>query len=231
MEWFTDEFITGLLTIILIDLVLAGDNALLIGLVAKNLPKAQQKKAIIIGAFTAVIVRVLFTLVTLKLLEIDGLLLVGGVLLLYIAYKILLADQQMNMKLGKNTFLGAIGTIILADLLMGIDNIIAVAGASNGHTLLVIIGLAISIPIVIWGSTFVIKLLEKLPIILFVGTGILAYTGAKMITQDPYVDHFFPSSQAVQQFQAIVVITVLFLSIVVKLYLIRKSRKGWDKSV
>ncbi|KGR74998.1 TerC family protein [Ureibacillus manganicus] len=229
MEWLTDEFFVGLITIILIDLVLAGDNALLIGLVAKNLPKSQQKKAIIFGAFTAVFVRIAFTLVAVRLLEIDGLLLVGGVLLLYIAYKILLADQQMNMKPSKNTFFGAIGTIILADLLMGIDNIIAVAGASDGNTLLVIIGLAISIPIVIWGSTFVIILLEKLPIILFVGTGILAYTGAKMITQDPYVDQFFPTTHSVQQFQAIVVITVLLISITVKLYLIRKNRKVVQK--
>ena len=229
MEWLTNEFLVGLFTIILIDLVLAGDNALLIGLVAKNLPKAQQKKAIIVGAFTAVFVRVAFTLVAVRLLEIDGLLLVGGVLLLYISYKILLADQQTNVKPGKNTFLGAIGTIILADLLMGIDNIIAVAGAANGHTLLVIIGLAISIPIVIWGSTFVIKLLEKFPIILFAGTGILAYTAAKMITQDAYVDHFFPTPQSVQQFQAIVVITVLLISIAVKLFLIWKSRKVAQK--
>jgi len=224
MEWITNEFFTGLLMIIIIDLVLAGDNALLIGLVAKILPQKMQKKTIIIGAFSAIIVRILFTLVAVKLLEIDGLLLVGGILLLYIAYKILLADQQVHVKTEKNTFWGAIFTILLADFLMGIDNIIAVAGASNGNTLLVVIGLAISIPIVIWGSTFVIKLLEKFPILLFAGAGILAYTAAKMITQDAYVDHLFPMEQNVQQFQAIVVLTVLLFSILMKFYLMIKRR-------
>lgn len=225
MELFTNEFLAGLVSIILIDLVLAGDNALLIGLVAKNLPRNLQKKAITLGALMAVIVRILFTLIAVRLLEIDGLLLLGGVLLLYIAYKILLADQNVDVNPVKNTFWGAVGTILLADFLMGIDNIIAVAGVSNGDFLLVIIGLVISIPIVVWGSTFVIKLLEKFPIIIFAGTGILAYTAAKMITQDAYVEHFFPTDRAVQQFEAIVVLTVLLLSIAVKLYLMFKNQK------
>lgn len=229
MDLLTNEFFTGLLAIILIDLVLAGDNALLIGIVAKNLPRHQQKITIVIGAITAVVVRILFTLVAVKLLEIDGLLLVGGVLLLYIAYKILLADQQVNIKPSKNTFFGAIGTIILADLLMGIDNIIAVAGVADGHSLLIIIGLAISIPIVIWGSTFVIKLLEKFPIILFFGTGILAYTAAKMIAHDAYMAHFFPTESSVYKFQAIVVLVVLFVSITMKFILMFKSKKAVHK--
>lgn len=229
MELFTNEFLAGLVSIILIDLVLAGDNALLIGLVAKNLPRDLQKKAIIIGAFTAIVVRVLFTLIAVRLLEIDGLLLVGGVLLIYIAYKILLTDQNVNAKPSKNTFWGAIGTILLADFLMGIDNIIAVAGASNGDFLLVIIGLAISIPIIIWGSSLVIQLLEKFPIIIFAGTGILAYTAAKMIAQDPYVTHFFPTAQSVQQFEAIVVLTVMLFSIIMKSILIIRNGKVVQK--
>lgn len=229
MDMFTNEFLAGLLSIILIDLVLAGDNALLIGLVAKNLPREQQKKAILLGAVTAIIVRVLFTLIAVRLLEIDGLLLVGGILLIYIAYKILLADQQVHTNPRENTFWGAIGTILLADLLMGIDNIIAVAGAANGHSLLVVIGLAISIPIIIWGSSLVIKLLEKFPIIIFAGTGILAYTAAKMITQDAYVAHFFQTESAVNKFQAILVLVVFLFSITVKFILMLKNQKVVQK--
>ncbi|CAM5195525.1 YjbE family integral membrane protein OS=Ureibacillus acetophenoni OX=614649 GN=SAMN05877842_102295 PE=3 SV=1 [Ureibacillus acetophenoni] len=229
MEWITNDFFAGLLSIILIDLVLAGDNALLIGLVAKNLPREQQKKAIVLGAITAIFVRVLFTLIAVRLLEIDGLLLLGGILLIYIAYKILLADEQVHVTPRKNTFWGAIGTILLADMLMGIDNIIAVAGAANGHSLLVIIGLAISIPIVIWGSSLVIKLLDKFPIIIFAGTGILAYTAAKMITQDTYVAHFFQTESAVNKFQAILVIVVLLFSITSKVLMTSKKKKVVQK--
>ena len=137
----TAEFLTGLLSIIVIDLVLAGDNALLIGLIAKSLPKKQQKKVIIIGTFGAIIVRILLTIVAVRLLEIDGLLLAGGVVLIYIAYKIILSNDEMNLKPSKKGVWGAIGTIMLADILMGVDNVIGVAGAAHGNFLLDIIGL------------------------------------------------------------------------------------------
>ncbi|BDH62385.1 membrane protein [Lysinibacillus sp. PLM2] len=225
MELLSTEFFSAVLTIIFIDLVLAGDNALLIRLIANSLPINQKKKAVLLGTFSAIFVRILLTIFAVKLLQIDGLLLLGGVLLIYISYKLLLADNSPKFNPGKKDFWGAIGTILVADLLMGIDNIIAVAGASNGEILLVVIGLTISIPIIVWGRGIVIRLLELFPIIIFIGTGILAWTAAKMIVKDNYVSAFFPSQSAINKFEAIVVLTVLIVSVIVKLYLMFKKTK------
>lgn len=221
MDIFSVEFLSALFTIILIDLVLAGDNALLIGLVAKNLPKSQQKKVIFWGTFAAIFVRIALTLVAVKLLEYDGLLLVGGVLLMYISFKLLLTEENVNVKPEKKNFWGAIGTILLADVLMGIDNILAVAGAAHGSFLLVAIGLLVSIPIVVWGSTVVTSLMEKFPFIIVLGAAVLAWTSAKMIVHDAYVAPYFPSQSAVYLFEAIVIIVVILLGLIVK-KLVRK---------
>ena len=223
MEILSVEFLTALVSIILIDLVLAGDNALLIGLVAKNLPKSQQKRVIFWGTFCAIVVRILLTLVAVKLLEIDGLLLVGGILLLYISYKLLLTDENLDVKPSKKNFWGAIGTILLADLLMGVDNIIAVAGAAHGSIVLVIIGLIVSIPIVVWGSAFVTKLMEKFPIIIVLGSALLTWTAAKMIVKDTYVSHFFTTQEAIYTFELIVVTIVMMIGLSVKYLLKRKE--------
>lgn len=222
MEILSGEFLTALVTIILIDLVLAGDNALLIGLVAKNLPKSQQKRVIFWGTFCAIFVRILLTLVAVKLLQYDGLLLAGGILLLYISYKLLLTEEDIHVKPSKKNFWGAIGTILLADLLMGIDNIIAVAGAAHGSNLLVIIGLIVSIPIVVWGSAFVTKLMEKFPIIIILGSALLTWTASKMIVQDHYVSHFFTTQEAVYRFEIIVVSVVMIIGLSVK-YLFKRK--------
>ncbi|MCM3388026.1 TerC family protein [Ureibacillus chungkukjangi] len=221
MEILSGEFLTALVTIIMIDLVLAGDNALLIGLVAKNLPKNQQKRVIFWGTFCAIFVRILLTLVAVKLLQFDGLLLVGGVLLLYISYKLLLTEEDMHVKPSKKNFWGAIGTILLADVLMGVDNIIAVAGAAHGSTLLVIIGLIVSIPIVVWGSAFVTKLMEKFPLIIVLGSALLTWTAAKMIVKDSYISPFFTTQKDIYTFEIIVVGVVLIIGLSVK-YLFRR---------
>ncbi|RHW38632.1 TerC family protein [Lysinibacillus yapensis] len=222
MELFSVEFLSALISIIFIDLVLAGDNALLIGLVAKNLPKNQQRKVIFWGTFGAIAIRILLTLIAVKLLQIDGLLLAGGILLLYISYKLLLTEEEVNVKPSKKNFWGAIGTILLADLLMGVDNIIAVAGAAHGSTLLVIIGLVISIPIVVWGSAFVTKLMERFPLIIVLGAAVLAWTASKMIVKDAYVLRFFPSKESIYVFEIIVVSVVMIMGLAVK-YLIKRK--------
>ncbi|RUL57094.1 MULTISPECIES: TerC family protein [Lysinibacillus] len=225
MDVLSIEFLTALLSIIFIDLVLAGDNALLIGLVAKNLPHHHQKRIIVLGAIGAIGVRIILTLVAVKLLEINGLLLVGGILLIYISYKLLLTEEELDVHPGKRTFWGAIGTILLADILMGMDNIIAVAGAANGNMLLVAIGLIISIPIVIWGSTMVTRLMEKYPFIIVMGAAILAWTAAKMIVKDEYVAHFFQTKTAMYTFEAIVVTVIISIGLTVKVYVQRKNKK------
>lgn len=223
MDPISFEFLTALLSIIFIDLVLAGDNALLIGLVAKNLPKNQQKKVIFWGTFTAIFVRIILTLVAVKLLQFDGLLLVGGILLLYISYKLLLTEEDIYVKPNRRNFWGAIGTILLADLLMGVDNIIAVAGAANGNIILVVIGLLVSIPIVVWGSALVTKLMERFPFIIIIGSAVLAWTASKMMAKDTYLSPFFSSQLAIYKFELLVVMTVLIIGLTVKYFTKRKE--------
>lgn len=192
MDLFTVEWYSALLSIILIDLVLAGDNAIVIGMAARNVPKANQKKVIFWGTAGAIIIRIISTLVVVWLLKIPGLLAAGGLLLLWIAYK-LLADDKGHEIEAKNSMMGAIRTIIIADAVMGIDNVLAVAGASHGDFLLVVIGLLVSVPIVVWGSTLFITLVKKYPIIVYAGAGVLAFTAIKMILNEPLIEDFVKS--------------------------------------
>jgi YjbE family integral membrane protein len=189
MELFSTPWWSALLAIILIDLVLAGDNAIVIALAARNLPPHLQKKAIVWGTVGAIVVRSAMTVGVVWLLKIPGLMLVGGLGLLWIAYK-LLADQGDKEHDGPvaNTFWGAMKTIVVADALMGIDNVLGVAGAAHGAFDLVIIGLLISIPIVVFGSTMVLKLVERFPAIINIGAAVLAFTAAKMIVSEPLLD-------------------------------------------
>lgn len=192
------EFLTTLLSIVFIDLILAGDNAIVIGMAAKRLPKDTQKKAILYGTVGAVVLRIVATVLVVYLLEIPWLLVAGGLMLLWIAYKLLVQEEDHgNVKAG-NTLWGSVWTIVVADAAMGLDNVIAVAGAAHGHTLLVVIGLIISIPIVVWGSTLFIKLLTKFPWIIYAGSAVLAYTAAKMVTHEPVWQEWFEANQAVK---------------------------------
>jgi len=182
LELFSTPWWSALLAIILIDLVLAGDNAIVIALAARNLPPHLQKKAIVWGAAGAIIVRAAMTVGVVWLLKVPGLMLVGGIGLLWIAYK-LLADQGEKEHDGPvaSTFWGAMKTIVIADALMGIDNVLGVAGAAHGSFDLVVIGLLISVPIVVFGSTMVLRLVERFPVIISIGAAVLAFTAAKMI--------------------------------------------------
>lgn len=190
MELLSPEFWSALFAIIVIDLVLAGDNAIVIGLAARRLPKTQQKKAIIWGTVGAIVIRMIATLTVVWLLKIPGLLLIGGVLLVWIAYKLLMDDKGHEIKAGDN-FWAAIKTIVIADALMGLDNVIGVAGAANGHFGLVVIGLLISVPIMVWGSTIILKLVERYPVIITFGSAILAFTASKMIMEEKMWATFF----------------------------------------
>lgn len=225
LDIYSIEFLTALLAIILIDLVLAGDNALLIGMVAKNIPEKDQRKVILLGAIGAIGVRIIFTMIAVKLLEINGLLLVGGVLLTYISIKLILSENETDLHPAKRSFWGAIGTILLADFLMGIDNIIAVAGAAQGEYILVIIGLIISIPLIIWGSTFVIRLIDRFPIVIFIGAGILAWTAAKMIVNDVYITPYI-NGQSILLFELLTVSFVLSIGFISKKIVRAKTKTG-----
>lgn len=198
MEFLSAPWWSALLAIILIDLVLAGDNAIVIALAARTLPPHLKKKAIMWGTVGAITVRSVMTVGVVWLLKIPGLMLVGGLGLLWIAYK-LLADQESEGHDGPvaSTFWGAMKTIIVADALMGVDNVLGVAGAAHGSFDLVIIGLLVSVPIVVFGSTMVLKLVERFPIIIHLGAGVLAFTAAKMIVSEPLLDAVFDPPEIV----------------------------------
>ena len=199
MELFSTPWWSALLAIILIDLVLAGDNAIVIALAARNLPPHLQKKAIMWGTVGAIAVRSVMTLAVVWLLKIPGLMLVGGLGLLWIAYK-LLADQGGESHDGPvvSTFWGAMKTIVVADALMGIDNVLGVAGAAHGAMDLVVIGLLISVPIVVLGSQVVLKLVERFPLIIHAGAAVLAFTAAKMIVSEQWLANVFSSAEPAQ---------------------------------
>jgi len=205
------EFWSILLTIVFIDLLLAGDNAIVIGLAARSLPKESQKKAVLLGTAGAVLIRVVATVLVVSLLKIPFILAVGGVLLLWIAFKLLVQeDAHGDIKAGSTLWV-AIRTIVIADAAMGLDNVIAVAGAAHGDYFLVILGLIISVPIVVWGSTLFIRLIGKYPWIIYAGSGVLAYTAAKMITHEEEFKGFFGDNPV---FDWIFIATLVVLVIV-----------------
>ena len=189
MEFLSPDFFTALFAIVLIDLVLAGDNAIVIALAARNLPKDLQKKAIFWGTFGAIAVRTLMTLVVVWLLHFPGLMLAGGLLLIPIALKLLSEDEKGDEhEISRvSGFWGAMRTIIIADALMGLDNVLGVAGAAHGNFLLVVVGLLISVPIVVWGSTIILKLVERFPIVIYIGAGALLWTAGKMIMHEKFI--------------------------------------------
>ena len=195
MELFSTAWWSALMAIILIDLVLAGDNAIVIALAARQLPPHLKMKAIAWGTVGAIVVRSVMTVGVVWLLKIPGLMLVGGLGLVWIAYQ-LLAEQGGDEHDGPvvTTFWGAMKTIIIADALMGVDNVLGVAGAAHGSFDLVVIGLLISVPIVVFGSTVVLKLVERFPVIIQVGSAVLAFTAAKMVVSEPLLASVFGSA-------------------------------------
>ncbi len=198
MELFSMPWWSALLAIILIDLVLAGDNAIVIALAARNLPPEHQNKAIMWGTVGAIVVRSAMTVGVVWLLKIPGLMLVGGLGLLWIAFKLISdTSEDEHEGSGATTFWGAMKTIIVADALMGVDNVLGVAGAANGDFTLVVLGLLISIPIVVLGSKLVLQLVEKWPVIIHLGAAVLAFTAAQMIINEKLLDPIFDGGETI----------------------------------
>jgi YjbE family integral membrane protein len=185
MELLSYESIWAIMAIILIDLVLAGDNALIIGMAAQRLPEHMRKKVIFWGTCGAIGIRFLSVAVITWLMQIPGLRLVGGLALLYIGWT-LVGKQQHQME-AKATFWSAMTTIILADAVMGIDNALGIAAAANGDWTLIIMGLLISVPVVIFGSRIVVKILDLWPNVVYLGSFVLFAVGLQMIQADVYL--------------------------------------------
>jgi YjbE family integral membrane protein len=214
----TGSFLSALLAIIVIDLVLAGDNAIVIALAARNLPEHLQKRAILWGALGAICVRSLMTIIVVWLLKIPGLLLAGGAALVWIAYKLLLPEDNEGGEdahgPAATSFWAAMRTIVVADAIMGLDNVLAVAGAAHGSYLLVVLGLLISVPIVMWGSGLVLRLVERFPGVVYIGSGVLAWTAAKMIGNEPILKPWLGEVPALSWLLYLIVPAVLWVGLV-----------------
>ncbi len=171
--------------IIMINIVLSGDNAVVIALASRSLPPKQQKQAILFGSFGAIGLRVVLTFFAVYLLSLPYLKLVGAVLLLWIAVKMLLPGEGEEEMQAHSGFWAAIRTIIVADFVMSLDNVIGVAAAAKGNLVLLILGLGISIPLIIYGSTLILKLMTRFPIIVTLGAGLLGWVAGEMAVSDP----------------------------------------------
>jgi YjbE family integral membrane protein len=190
MELTSAAFWAALGSIIWVNILLSGDNAVVIALAARSLPPHQQKKAIFFGSAAAIVMRIVLTLIAVEMLKWPWLKIVGGVLLVYIGVTLLLEEADGEDGGGDTanaSLLAAIRTILVADLVMSLDNVLAVAAAAKGDTVLLVLGLAISIPLIIFGSTLLLKVMERFPIIITAGAGLLGWLAGEMILTDPAV--------------------------------------------
>jgi YjbE family integral membrane protein len=179
------DFWIGLVKIIWINIILSGDNAVVIALAARSLPPHQQQKAVLFGSGAAVVLRIVLTVVAAKLLALPYLQIIGGLLLLWIGVQLLGDEEEENGEAKEyGTLAAAVRTILIADLVMSLDNVIAVAAAAQGSMVLLVLGLAISIPLVIFGSTLMIKLMERFPIIVMLGAALIGWVGGETIVSD-----------------------------------------------
>jgi len=182
------EFWIGLFEIIGVNILLSGDNAVVIALAARSLHGRRQKQAIVWGSVGAIAARVILTVFAVELLKLPSLKIIGSLLLFWIAVKLLLPGEENGKGIqGSNHLFSAIKIIVLADLVMSLDNVIGVAAAAKGNITLLILGLAISIPLIIFGSTLILKLMQRFPIIITLGAALLGYIAGELLVTDPLV--------------------------------------------
>lgn len=186
MDIGSTQFWLALLEIIWVNILLSGDNAVVIALAARSLPPAQQRTAITWGSAGAIVLRIVLTLVAAKLLLLPWLKIIGALLLVYIGVSLLLPENDDEGEAKEyGSLWAAIRTILVADLVMSLDNVVAVAAAAHGNTVLLVLGLAISIPLVIFGSTLLLKVIERLPVIVWIGAALLGFIAGEMLVSDP----------------------------------------------
>jgi YjbE family integral membrane protein len=173
--------------------MLSGDNAVVIGMAARNLPERQKKKAIWLGSAAAVVMRLLLTAAALYLLNIPYLQAVGSIFLFYIAFKLLINENDVRQVREAGNLRSAIWTIMAADFVMSLDNVLAVAAAARGNVPMLIIGIAASIPLIVWGSTLIVKVLNQFPLLVYIGSGLLGFTAGEMLLNDAALTGWFDS--------------------------------------
>ncbi|WP_066330566.1 TerC family protein [Azohydromonas lata] len=193
MEIMSAAFWAALGSIIVANILLSGDNAVVIALAARSLPPHQQKKAIFWGSAAAIVMRIVLTLIAVKMLSLPYLKIVGGLLLVYIGVTLLLEedDEEDDGKHASTGMMAAIRTILVADLVMSLDNVLAVAAAAKGDTVLLVVGLGVSIPLIIFGSTMLLKVMERFPIIITLGAALLGFLAGEMLLTDPAVTAWY----------------------------------------
>ena len=181
------DFLVALGSIIVLDLVLGGDNAVVIAMASRDLPESIRKRAIYVGTAGAIAIRLVMTFLAVWVLTIPYLQAIGGLALIPIAVKLLKPAEETEEISSCDGFWTAIKTIIVADVAMGIDNVLAIAGAADGHFGLIVIGLLISVPVIVWGSQLIGALMQKYPSLIFLGAGILAWTAGTMVLHDKII--------------------------------------------
>jgi YjbE family integral membrane protein len=193
---YTNEFWVALAQIIVINIMLSGDNAVVIALASRSLPPAQQKRAIIFGSVGAIVLRIILTFFAVMLLDMPYLKLVGGIALLWIGASMLDSGGEEENIDAHSNLAAAIKTIIIADFIMSLDNVLGVAAAAKGNVVLLVVGLAISIPLIIFGSQLILKLMGRFPVIVTLGAGLLGWVAGEMLVTDSAVAGWIDSSAA-----------------------------------
>jgi YjbE family integral membrane protein len=211
-QLFSAASLSALLAIVLIDLVLAGDNALVIGLAARNLPRQAQRKVIFWGTFVAIAVRALMAILVVYILALPGFMLAGAIALVWIARKLLTPDPNAGISetavAPAASFAVALRTIVVADAIMGIDNVLGIGGVAAGSVPLIVLGLAISVPIIVWGSHLVIRLVDRFPSIILLGGAVLGWTAYSMIAREPLLAPWLADHTAAKLVIAILVFSI-----------------------
>ena len=224
MEFGTPEFWAALMQIMLINIVLSGDNAVVIALASRNLPPDLQKKAIFWGSAAAIILRIILTVFAVALLNMSYIKLAGAVLLLWIGVKLLVPEEGHGDLEGSSNIMGAVKTILIADFVMSLDNVIAVAAAAKDSLLLLIIGLGVSIPLIIFGSAMLLKVMDRFPIIIVIGAGLLGWVAGDMAVHDNAIKGFIEANSWLPEYRIAPIAGAIFVVVLGKMIAARQQK-------
>lgn len=222
-EYLSLAFLLQVLQIIAIDILLGGDNAVVIALACRKLPEAQRNKGIAYGVVGAIGLRIVMIFFALQLLALPFLKIIGALLLLWIGVKLLQSEDEDHDNVeGATTLFGAIKTIVIADAVMSLDNVIAVAGAAHGNMGLVVFGILFSIPIIVWGSKFVLTLMDRFPVVITLGAALLGWIAGGMFVTDEFLKDYLKDAPSWLHY-ATAVVGALFVVVVGKLIAARQA--------
>ncbi|MDA8124557.1 MAG: TerC family protein [Deltaproteobacteria bacterium] len=227
IEW-NITFLLAMLNIVFINIILSGDNAVLIAMAVRGLPKDQRRKGVIFGTAAAVLLRIVLTFFVALLLDIPFLKLIGGVLILWIAINLLMEQDSEEKEAQTQTLAQAIKIILIADLTMSLDNVLAVAGAAGGNMFLLLFGLGVSIPIVILTSNLISTLMDKYPVIVLVGAAILGRVGGEMMMTDPFIEKWLHPGHFTEY--AVQIVAMVGVVVIGKLWMKWKIAKAENEA-